>query len=132
MGEDAGRAFNLMLNDCQTDAVFSDFWPRSNLPADYFDPVVSEKPVLVLPGELDPVTPPRWREAAAKHLDNPLHVVVPGAVHGISSNGCVPKSMAQFLDAAGFEGLDTSCVDVLKRPRFLRSFSIPESATPTS
>ena len=102
-----------------------DFWPKGELPPGYHDPVVSDKPVLVLSGELDPVTPPRWGESAARHLSNSLHLVVPGAAHGASIHGCVPKLIARFLDDAGFEGLDTGCVEDLRRPMYFRSFTGP-------
>ena len=38
----------------------------------------SPMPTLVMSGELDPVTPPVWGEAIAKHLSNSRHVVIPG------------------------------------------------------
>ncbi len=101
------------------------FWPLGELPDHYHDPVVSNRPVLVLSGEFDPVTPPRWGEAAAQHLSNSLHVVVPGAAHGTSSYGCLPRLMASFLNDAGIDDLDTNCVEDLKRPMFFESFAGP-------
>ena len=35
-------------------------------------------PALILSGDLDPVTPPRWGEAMKNHFPGALHVVVPG------------------------------------------------------
>ena len=102
-----------------------DFWPKGDLPSGYHDPVVSDKPVLVLSGELDPVTPPRWGESVARHLSNSLHVVVPGAAHGASVHGCVPKLIARFLEDAGIDDLDAGCVADLRRPRYFRSFTGP-------
>jgi len=106
-----------------------EFWPRGELPAGYHDPVVSDKPVLVLSGEEDPVTPPRWGEAVARHLPNSLHVVVPGEAHGTLATGCVPRLMAQFVEEASVAGLDPSCVEDLKRPLFFHSFAGPKGAT---
>ena len=57
-------------------------WPRGELPPGYREPVRSEAPVLLLSGELDPVTPPRWGEHAARTLPNSRHLVVPGTGHG--------------------------------------------------
>ena len=102
-----------------------DFWPRGELPPGYHDPVVSDKPVLVLSGRLDPVTPPRWGESVARHLSNSLHVVVPGAAHGASVHGCVPRLIARFLEDAGVDNLDAGCVDDLRRPMYFRSFTGP-------
>ena len=52
-------------------------WPRGCLPAGYRDPVRSSVPVLILSGQFDPATPPRWGAEVAKHLPNSRHVVVP-------------------------------------------------------
>jgi len=100
-------------------------WPKGVLPAGYHDPVVSDKPVLVLSGELDPVTPPRWGAMAAEHLSNSLHVVVPGAAHGTMGYGCVHRLMADFLDRGSVSDLDPSCVEELGRPMFFRSSTGP-------
>jgi pimeloyl-ACP methyl ester carboxylesterase len=41
------------------------FWPRGPVPADFHDPVASSVPVLLLSGDLDPVTPPSTPTASA-------------------------------------------------------------------
>ena len=101
------------------------FWPRGDLPAGYGDPVVSDRPVLVLSGELDPVTPPRWGEEVSRHLSRARHIVVPGVGHGTLAYGCVPKLMAQFIDEGSAENLDVDCVQKLHRPLFFNSFTGP-------
>ena len=109
-----------------------DSWPLGELPSDYHVPVVSDKPVLVLSGELDPVTPPRWGERVARHLSNSRHVVVPGVAHGTLSTGCTPRLMAQFVETGSVDSLDTRCVEELKRPMFFRSFAGPHVGTGTT
>jgi pimeloyl-ACP methyl ester carboxylesterase len=101
------------------------FWPRGELPSGYHEPVVSDKPVLVLSGELDPVTPPRWGQMVARHLQNGQHIVVPGAAHGTVMYGCVQKLMTQFVDEASVAGLDPTCAGNLARPLFFRSLTGP-------
>ncbi len=101
------------------------FWPRGEVPAGYYDPTVSDKPVLVLSGELDPVTPPRWGEEVVQHLENGRHVVVPGVGHGTLVAGCVPKLMAKFIDQGSAKDLDVECVKKLRRPPFFSSFTGP-------
>jgi pimeloyl-ACP methyl ester carboxylesterase len=44
------------------------FWPRGPVPADFHQPVASHVPVLLLSGELDPVTPPSRAEEARPQL----------------------------------------------------------------
>ena len=102
-----------------------DFWPRGELPANYHDPIATDHPVLVLSGNLDPVTPPRWGEQVGTHLKNSRHIVVPGVGHG-TNYGCVPKLMAQFIDDADATALDASCVDKLVRPAFFTNSLGPE------
>ena len=97
-----------------------EFWPRSEIPANYGEPVSVDVPVLLLSGTLDPVTPPRWGEEAARHLPNSLHLVVPGA-HGVG-NPCLTSIQKQFLETGTLEGLDISCLEALKAGPFL----IPE------
>ena len=55
-------------------------------------------PTLMLSGALDPVTPPRRAEAAAKSIANAQHLVVANAGHGISPLGCAPRLLREFLD----------------------------------
>jgi pimeloyl-ACP methyl ester carboxylesterase len=93
-----------------------DIWPKSELPANYADPVKVDIPVLLFSGNLDPVTPPRWGEEAARHLPNSLHVVVPGA-HGVYG-GCTDSIMQQFLTKGSAEGIDMTCVQTTTLPPF--------------
>ncbi len=105
-------------------------WPRGELPAGYREPVRSDAPVLVLSGELDPVTPPRWGEHAAETLSNARHLVVPGAAHGTLAVGCVPDLIREFLDTVDPAGLDASCLDGLVRPRFWFTGTGPGGSPP--
>lgn len=87
------------------------FWPKSNLPADYGEPVRVDVPVLLLSGSLDPVTPPKWGEEAASHLSKGTHIVAPGS-HGLGGP-CVDAIMSRFLEHPG-QPVDTSCVEDLQ------------------
>jgi pimeloyl-ACP methyl ester carboxylesterase len=91
-------------------------WPRGEVPAGYGEPVRSDVPVLLLSGTHDPVTPPRFGAAAAKHLANGLHLVVPGA-HGVGG-GVVERIMREFFEKASIKGLDTSGIEDMRLPPF--------------
>lgn len=106
-------------------------WPRGDLPPGYREPVASDAPVLILSGELDPVTPPRWGEHAARTLTGSRHLVVPGAAHGALGAGCAPRLIAEFLDTADPGALDASCLEGIGRPAFWRSATGPD-LPPTS
>ena len=100
-------------------------WPRGEPPAGFGAPVESDKPVLLLSGEVDPVTPPAWAEEAKKTLPHSRHFVVPGVGHGASAIGCVPRLIAEFLDAGNVAALDGACVQSQKRPPFFVTFAGP-------
>ena len=96
-------------------------WPRGTVEATYADPVKSNKPVLLITGEWDPVTPPAHGDAVAKTLSNSLHIVVPHGGHalgGLQNIECVEGLIRQFVETASVKGLDTACVKTIKRPPF--------------
>lgn len=93
-----------------------EFWPKSDLPADYGQEVTSDVPVLFLSGQFDPVTPPRFGEMAVKNHSRGLHVVAPGA-HGIGGP-CIESIMRAVLETGGTEAVDTSCVDAMAEQPF--------------
>ena len=60
------------------------------------------------------MTPPADAERAAAGLARHLHLILSGEGHGQVATGCIPKLMAEFLDASTPEKLDAGC---LKRHR---------------
>lgn len=100
-------------------------WPRGVVTRDFKQPVRSDKPVLLLSGEDDPITPPADAAHAAKTLSNSLSLTVPGQGHGNAFRGCVPRLMAEFIDAASAKRLDTSCIKDIKPFPFFVDFTGP-------
>ena len=94
-------------------------WPRGKLPADFYEPVVSDVPVLVLSGGIDPATPPRHGEAVVKSLANARHLVAPHIGHGVSLRGCAPRLIESFIRKADAKGLDAACLERIPRPLFM-------------
>lgn len=88
-------------------------WPKGTLPGDFHAPVASDKPVLLLSGEFDPVTPPRYGEQVLKALPNGRHLVLRGQGHNVLPQGCAPKLMATFLESSDAKALDAKCLDEL-------------------
>ena len=93
-------------------------WPRGVMAKDFDQPVVSDKPVLILSGGLDPVTPPPFGEEVKKGFSNSLHLVASNVGHGVSSRGCAPKLIKTFIETASVAGLDGKCLERLPRPVF--------------
>jgi pimeloyl-ACP methyl ester carboxylesterase len=111
---DPGAAGTLLGNQ------FSEFlgaqcavWPKGAMPADFHQPLASDVPALVLEGEFDPVTPPRYGEEVLKTLPNGRLFVLRGQGHNVIGAGCMPKLFAQFLQTADAKALDGKCLDDL-------------------
>ena len=88
-------------------------WPHGGRPEDFTAPLASDVPVLLLSGELDPVTPPRYGERVLEHLPNGRHLVLRGQGHGTLGLGCMPRLLGQFMESADAKALDASCLDSL-------------------
>ena len=87
-----------------------DGWPRGVVDPDFAQPLKSAVPALLLSGEVDPVTPPRSGEAAARGFTDAKHVVVRGQGHGQITEPCAARVIASFLDAGTARGLDARCL----------------------
>jgi pimeloyl-ACP methyl ester carboxylesterase len=79
-------------------------------------PFRSGVPALLLSGEADPATPPRWAEELLKVLPNARHVVLAGQGHGVFARGCVPRLVADFLEAGSAAALDLACAAAIRPP----------------
>ncbi|MDQ3617838.1 MAG: alpha/beta hydrolase [Pseudomonadota bacterium] len=88
-------------------------WPRGKRPADFNAPFKSDLPVLLLSGELDPVTPPRYGEQVLQNLPNGRHLVLDGQGHGAMMLGCMPKLIGQFIETVDAKALDVECLDTM-------------------
>ena len=88
-------------------------WPHGERPKDFRAPLTGKVPVLILSGEFDPVTPPRYGEEVLKTLPNGRHLVVRGQGHNVLPVGCLPKLFASFVDSADAKSLDAKCLDTV-------------------
>jgi len=87
-----------------------EIWPHGTRPDDFHQPLKSDKPVLVLGGEFDPVTPPRYGEAIVKNLPNGRLLVAKGQGHSVMGRGCFPRLVGRFVETLDAKGLDAGCV----------------------
>jgi pimeloyl-ACP methyl ester carboxylesterase len=96
-------------------------WPRASIPPQYFEPVRSPAPVLLVSGQWDPTTPPSNADAVAKSLPHALQVVVPHGGHGyegLEGLACLMKLETGFVEKGTTEGLETACIAAIRRPPF--------------
>ena len=91
-----------------------ELWPRGVMDDDLRELVTSDRPVLMLSGELDPITPPHYARRAATRLTNVVDVVAPGQGHGMLMTTCGQRLAAEFLDIDEASALDRSCVDRIR------------------
>jgi pimeloyl-ACP methyl ester carboxylesterase len=89
------------------------------MPAKYRQPIKSDVPVLMLSGELDPVTPPQVATALLKWLPNGRQVILRNATH--FPYECQDKLAREFIERGTAKDLDVSCAAEIKRWPFLTS-----------
>lgn len=101
-------------------------WPADPVAADFHEPVRSDIPVLLLSGELDPVTPPRYAEQLLPWFPNATHLVAPGQGHSVTGRGCLGKLVAEFIIAGSMEELDTACIKQLQTTPYFIALTGPK------
>jgi pimeloyl-ACP methyl ester carboxylesterase len=97
------------------------FWPTAKLPAEFWQPVRSVAPVLLLSGWLDPATPPEWSAEASRTLANSTRVLLRDSSHGsfgLAHPECLVRMTEDFIRSGTGIDLDTRCVKDMKRPPF--------------
>lgn len=94
------------------------WWPAGEVRPDFHQPFDSEVPILILSGELDPVTPPEYGEEAAEQFSNSVHLVGTGLAHIVITHPCFGRIASEFVGSASVEELDLECLDNLDAEPF--------------
>ncbi|MDA0706413.1 MAG: alpha/beta fold hydrolase [Proteobacteria bacterium] len=95
-------------------------WPRGVLDDDLREPLATDKPVLLLSGGAEPITPPYFAALAAVAMRNQWQVVGEQQGHGLAAVGCMPRIIAEFVSAASLADISTDCVqDAFVMPFFI-------------
>jgi pimeloyl-ACP methyl ester carboxylesterase len=82
----------------RSDLAICDVWGLDSYDVAENLPVYSDVPTLVLSGEYDPITPPRWGQLAAETLSSSFFYEFPGLSHSITLHAC-PRDLAlAFID----------------------------------
>ena len=98
-------------------------WPKGPVSKDFNAPLKTDTPVLLLSGEFDPVTPPRYGDQVLASLTNARHLVGKGQGHILLPRGCTPRLAAEFVDKLDPKGLDASCLDALGATPFFLNYN---------
>jgi pimeloyl-ACP methyl ester carboxylesterase len=107
------------------DAICS-VWPAGPIDENFKAPLATNLPVLLLSGDADPITPPRYADMAMIDLENATHLIGKDQGHGQVSVGCNPRLVADFIDSADPAGLDASCLERSFVMPFFLDFSGPK------
>lgn len=100
-------------------------WPRGPVPENFNKPVTGDVPLLLLSGELDPVTPPEYADQVAVHFSNSTHLVAPGQGHIATTRGCMGRIVSDFISTASSSDLDTDCMSQMQATPFFMSLTGP-------
>lgn len=87
------------------------WWPADPVGPGFHQPFDTDVPVLILSGELDPVTPPQYGEEAEAQFSNSLHIIAEGRGHITMTNSCIGSIATEFIAEAGVADLDTGCTE---------------------
>ena len=98
-------------------------WPKVELAADFHEPVSGDVPALLLSGEFDPVTPPRYGDQVAKTLPKSRHLIAPGQGHSVIGRGCMPRLVTKFIQTADVSKLEPECLKELSPAPFFLNLS---------
>jgi pimeloyl-ACP methyl ester carboxylesterase len=92
-------------------------WPEGSIDDEFKAPLATDLPVLLLSGDADPITPPRYADLAAVEFKNAAHLTGKHQGHGQIGVGCTPRLLADFIESADPKSLDAECLQ--------RSFVMP-------
>jgi pimeloyl-ACP methyl ester carboxylesterase len=101
-------------------------WPAGPVDDEFKVPLATSLPVLLLSGDADPITPPRYAELAAVDLQNARLLVSKDQGHGQLAVGCTNRLIADFVNAADPSILDAECLDRSFVMPFFVDFSGPQ------
>ena len=101
-------------------------WPAGPIDEGFKAPLATDLPVLLLSGDADPITPPRYADLAAVDLENATHLIGKHQGHGQINVGCTSRLVADFIDEADAAELDASCLERSFVMPFFLDFSGPK------
>ena len=84
-------------------------WPKTELPADYFEPFRLETPTVLVSGATDPVSRPNWGEEVKSYMPNAIRIIVPGGAH-TPENECTRSIRHELFRTGTTKGLDVDCI----------------------
>jgi pimeloyl-ACP methyl ester carboxylesterase len=128
-GQDRDRLAQTYMGTAQLDALeaICALWPHGPVDADFHQPLESNRPVLLLSGSDDPVTPPSYAAQAARGLHDSVQVVVADMGHGQITAPCAARLLSRFVELGSTHGLEAeiACIQQTVPVAFATSFTGP-------
>lgn len=109
----------------ETLEAMCEMWPAGPIDNEFKVPVATDLPFLLLSGDADPITPPRYAELAAVDLGNATHLIGRHQGHGQIMVGCTSQLVADFVEAADPSAIDDECMERNFIMPFFLDFSGP-------
>jgi pimeloyl-ACP methyl ester carboxylesterase len=106
-------------------AIQCGIWPQGPVPENFHEPVSADVPVLLLSGELDPVTPPEYADQVAVHFPHSRHLIAPGQGHIATTRGCMGDIVSEFIIEGSADDLETDCISDMQSTPFFISLTGP-------
>lgn len=100
-----------------------EIWPRGTPDPERLKPLRSSIPTLLLSGEFDPVTPPKYAAEVARTLSNAVHLIVPKGSHANDTGGCLERITVDAVRSSSVRDLDLNCVRNIPAPKFVTEAS---------
>ena len=92
-------------------------WAQGKIPSDFFEPVVSKIPTLILSGGFDPITPTSMAKEIASHLQNSTLIIIPEMSHmfdGLSHTECFDNICLSFINNPFHPIPDLDCIKLMQ------------------
>ena len=103
-------------------------WRSAELSPSDVAPVTSDRPVLILSGDLDPITPVKFGAETHARLSHSTLAVFPYEAHGVLPNSkCAQNLVVAFLNAPT-QPLDTRCTADDLKPLFVGAYQVKLTA----
>jgi pimeloyl-ACP methyl ester carboxylesterase len=115
------------LGPLQLDAIrtMCSVWPAGVLDDDLREPLATDRPVLLLSGEADPITPPEYAVMASVNLRKAWLLTGRNQGHGLAAVGCMPRVIDYFITEMTLDGANAGCLDESFAMPFFVDFTGP-------
>jgi pimeloyl-ACP methyl ester carboxylesterase len=119
-----------MAKTSRADTFLGDYWIfRVNNSCEVWNPQKKElqkdnikkqsTPVLIISGNRDGATPPKYGDEVLKYFSNGRHIIVNSGSHSFDGmRNCVDKIICDFVATGQNKSLKTDCVDLIKFPEY--------------